>query len=116
MNNIKTKDFDIVADDSRFTNDTVLTIAVMDWLCNAKTATEEETAYFLQKWARRYPNSGYGRRFYYWKDVRYHKSYNSCGNGSAMRISAVGWLFDNEEELEKIVNFLLELHIIIEKD
>ena len=101
FNNIKTKDFELVTEDSRFTDDTVLTIAVMDWVCNAKTTTEEEAAYFLQKWAKRYPNAGYGGRFYYWKDERYPKPYNSCGNGSAMRISAVGWLFDNEEELKK---------------
>ena len=102
FNNIKTKKFELFAKDSRFTDDTVLTIAVADWAMHAKDLSDEkEAARYLQKWARKYPNAGYGGRFYFWKDEKDPKPYNSCGNGSAMRISPVGYLFDDEEVMSK---------------
>ena len=92
FNNIKTKDFELITEESCFTDDTVLTIAVMDWCCHCDNLSDREAARFLQKWARKYPNAGYGGRFYFWKDEEDPKPYNSCGNGSAMRISPVGWM------------------------
>ena len=64
----------------------------MDWCCHCDNLSDKEAARFLQKWARKYPNAGYGGRFYFWKDEEDPKPYNSCGNGSAMRISPVGWM------------------------
>lgn len=101
FNNIKTKDFELFDKESCFTDDSVLTIAVMDWCCHSNNTTSKEATRFLQKWARKYPNAGYGGSFYYWKDESNPKPYNSCGNGSAMRISGVGWMFDNEEDLKE---------------
>ena len=102
FNNIKTKEFEMFAKESRFTDDTVLTIAVADWALNANNLEDEkEAAKFLQKWARKYPNAGFGGSFYFWKDADDPKPYNSCGNGSAMRISAVPHLFDDEEQMLK---------------
>jgi len=102
FNNIKTKEFELVTNESNFTDDTVLTIAVMDWACNAKDKTDlSEAAKYLQKWARKYPYAGYGGMFYRWKDLEHPAPYNSCGNGSAMRISAVGWLFNTIDEIKK---------------
>ena len=99
FNNIKTKNFDLITHDSEFTDDTVLTIAVMDILTNSKDADSKTIAKTLQKWARKYPYAGYGGRFHSWIYQENPKPYNSCGNGSAMRISAVGWFARNEEEV-----------------
>lgn len=55
----------------------------------------------MQKWGRRYPDAGYGGKFYYWLYEQYPQPYNSWGNGSAMRVSAAGWLFDTLEETRR---------------
>lgn len=56
----------------------------------------------LQKWGQRYPNAGYGRNFIKWLNDEKPEPYNSYGNGSAMRVSAVGCVFDTlEETLQK---------------
>ncbi len=110
FNNIKTKEFKLITNESYFTDDTVLTIAVMDWLLHAKDKTNSnEAASFLQKWARKYPDAGYGGNFITWKDLENPKSYNSCGNGSAMRISAVGWFAKDEEELHALTKTITEV-------
>lgn len=107
FNNIKTKKFELVVEESRFTDDSVLTIAVMDWVCHANNPYDtKEAASFLQKWARKYPYAGYGGMFYRWKDILNPIPYNSCGNGSAMRISAVGWFCDNEEDVKEISSII----------
>ena len=47
----------------------------------------------MQDWGKRYPHAGYGGRFGYWLGERNPKPYGSYGNGSAMRVSAAGWLY-----------------------
>ncbi len=102
FNNIKTTNFKLFNDDSVFTDDTVMTIAVTDWVLHAKDLSDKNEAItYLKKWGKKYPNAGYGGRFYYWVLGSDTKPYNSCGNGSAMRISSVGHLFNNEEEMLK---------------
>ena len=102
FNNIKTKEFELFAKESRFTDDTVLTIAVADWVLHAKDLSDDlEAARYLQKWATRYPRAGFGGMFRKWMYFDDPKPYNSCGNGSAMRISPVPYLFDDEEEMLK---------------
>jgi ADP-ribosylglycohydrolase len=68
FNNIKTKEFDLINVKSQFTDDTVLTIAVMDWALHAPVKNKKTVVEYLQKWARKYPNAGYGGMFYHWKD------------------------------------------------
>ncbi len=100
FHNIKTKKFEPLTTDSEFTDDTVLTVAIMDWSLNAKDRKDPvEAAKYLQKWARKYPYAGYGGSFSCWMYAENPEPYNSCGNGSAMRISAVGWLFEDKEEM-----------------
>ena len=106
FNNIKTKEFKLIDKGSNFTDDTVLTIAVTDWILNAKSKCEETATEYLQKWARKYPYAGYGGRFYYWKDSNNPKPYNSCGNGSAMRISGVGWACQEMGEIKYMSNII----------
>ena len=101
--NIRTKDFNVYDKRSFFTDDSVCTIAFMDWLLHSKERTEDDAIYYLQKWTRKYPDVSYGGRFMSWIWEDSPKPYYSCGNGSAMRISAVAWAAKDYDELEKLV-------------
>lgn len=78
-----------------FTDDTVCTAAVADWLLQA---AQPDLARLMQDWCRRYPDCGYGSRFADWVASDAPQSYDSWGNGSAMRVSPVGWAFDSLAE------------------
>ena len=83
----------LVEEDCFFTDDSVMSIAVAETiLCKGDYAT------VLQKWGRKYPNAGYASMFYEWIFTENPQPYNSWGNGSAMRVSPVGWAFDTLEE------------------
>ena len=56
----------------------------------------------MQDWGKRYPYAGYGGRFRYWLGERNPKPYGSYGNGSAMRVSAAGWLYDSMERTREV--------------
>ena len=88
---IKTKNFDLLNSECVFTDDSVMTTAVADSLMNKIPYVES-----LQMWGRKYPRAGYGGWFSKWIDSDFPKPYNSFGNGSAMRCSSVGWLFEDE--------------------
>lgn len=92
------EDFKLFTDECDFTDDTICTIAVADAILNEKPYKET-----LHEWCRRYPNpkGGYGARFHDWILADNPLPNNSCGNGSAMRVSAVGWLFDDYEDVLK---------------
>lgn len=98
----KTKDFPLFIPESRYTDDSVMTIAVgeavLDTLEQEETTLCDAVVRSMQKWGRRYPYAGYGGRFIEWLHQRKPHPYNSWGNGSAMRVSSVGWLFDTLEE------------------
>jgi ADP-ribosylglycohydrolase len=74
---------------SHFSDDTVMTIAIASAI--RKRFPYAET---LRDWGRRYPQAGYGQRFANWLKTDDAPPYHSYGNGSAMRVSAVGWAFD----------------------
>ena len=101
-NNIKTKDFPLLIPQSRYTDDSAMTIAVAEALMDTAGESREErrkaVVFCMQKWGRRCPNAGYGGRFSRWLRERHPKPYNSWGNGSAMRVSPAGWLFETLEE------------------
>jgi ADP-ribosylglycohydrolase len=92
--NIKTVDFDLFRHKSRFTDDSVLTLATMDAILNQKNYTE-----IYQQFCRNYPHRGYGGRFRSWIHSENPEPYNSFGNGSAMRVSPVGWYGNSIEEV-----------------
>ena len=100
--NIKTKEFPLFSRSSRFTDDTAMTVAVAEALLDAQGKGREErreaVTRSLRKWGRRYPDAGYGGRFFGWLYADDPRPYNSWGNGSAMRVSSAGWLFDTLEE------------------
>ena len=108
FNNIKTKEFELITEKSVFTDDSVLTIAVMDIL-NSGDLSYENCVKLMQKWAQKYPYAGYGGSFRLWKDMKNPQPYNSYGNGSAMRVSAVGWFAKSEEEVIKLSKAVTEI-------
>jgi len=91
---IKTTVFDLMNESSRYTDDSVLTIATMDVYLSGLSFTQAYQQYTLS-----YPHRGYGSSFNFWVHRRETKPYNSFGNGSAMRVSPIGWLFDSAEEV-----------------
>ncbi len=94
FNNIKTTEFDLFTEETTFTDDTVLTIATMDCINN-----NGDYMQYYQQYGRLYPNRGYGGYFYMWINSNDPKPYDSWGNGSAMRVSPVGWAFNTLEEV-----------------
>lgn len=130
FHNIKTTDFELFTEDNNYTDDSVMTIAVADWLLNDKDHTHEVLTDTFVWYANKYPcpMGGYGGGFLHWltyptkecvnivKDgyVRHvineiRKPYNSWGNGSAMRTSAIGWMFDTLEETERVAEIQASL-------
>jgi ADP-ribosylglycohydrolase len=86
----KTKRFRLFTPESCFTDDTVLTIAVAECILDGADYVNAFHKYF-----RRYPNAGYGGSFALWAETRRREPYNSWGNGSAMRVSPIGFAFDD---------------------
>lgn len=103
----KTKDFKLFSRRSHFTDDSVMTLAVCEALLKVgqdATVKEIEDAVIssMQSWGRRYPHAGYGGYFRRWLTACHPEPYNSFGNGSAMRVSAVGWLYDSLENTRTV--------------
>ena len=92
FNNIKHKPAEILPHDCFFTDDTVMTVAVAETLLAEKGAPTLRQS--MRKWAKRYPGRGYGGMFSQWLEDESMGAYNSFGNGAAMRISPVGWLYE----------------------
>ncbi len=88
-NNIKRKEFPLFTPLCRFTDDTVLTVAVADSILSGTGYTVKLKEYYSY-----YPHAGYGGYFHRWASSPGSKPYNSWGNGSAMRVSPVGFAFD----------------------
>jgi ADP-ribosylglycohydrolase len=102
--NIKTMDFPLFNSYSRFTDDTVMTIAVADGLMAGygdEARTESAITRAMQEYGRLYPSAGYGNEFKKWLASDNPKPYKSFGNGSAMRVSPVAWMFDDLPTVEK---------------
>ena len=90
--NIKTTDFPLFGEGSHFTDDTVLTVAVADCILNNEDYVKKFKEYYSL-----YPGAGYGGLFHQWAGSTEKGPYNSWGNGSAMRVSPVGFAFDDED-------------------
>ena len=91
---IKTKDFPLFDPRCRFTDDSVLTVAVADSILAGRSYLES-----IRQLGRRYPAAGYGGTFIHWLNSHDPQPYNSWGNGAAMRVSPVGFAFATEEEV-----------------
>jgi ADP-ribosylglycohydrolase len=94
--NVKTPDFGpLFARFSRPTDDTVLTCAVAEWILRG---SGDDLVDRLKRWFRLFPYAGYGGTFIKWASATTRSPYGSWGNGSAMRVSPVGFAFDTLEE------------------
>lgn len=118
FNNIKTVNFPLFSVKSNYTDDSIMTMAVADWLLKDPTHGMDALEASFISFARKYPcpMGGYGGGFNRWlffpedlgdygsRDIKpgTRHPYNSWGNGSAMRASANGWMFDTLEETERV--------------
>ncbi len=113
----KTKDFPLFGRDSIYTDDSVMTIAVAEALLDARekgVETDEAKVKKLlvdsmRRWGNKYPNAGYGARFIWWLHDRNMGPYGSYGNGSAMRVSAAGWLYSSLKTTRKMARWTAEV-------
>lgn len=101
---IKTTEFELFPDNATFTDDTVMTIAVMKWLSEIYRipSGEEGLVPIMKDIGLRYMEVGYGHSFKEWLRSENPEPYNSWGNGSAMRITSAGLFGQNLEECQKI--------------
>jgi len=110
----KTKDFELFTSKDSFTDDTVMTAAVAEALMqegegSSENKTKESLIKSMQKWGRKYPGAGYGSRFIHWLFAAKPQPYNSWGNGSAMRVSAAGWLYGSLERTLEVARWTAEV-------
>ena len=108
FNNTFDYDFEMFGGGCDFTDDTICTVAVADAIQNGRSYQES-----LLDWCRRYPSpkGAYGGRFAGWIRSLDPQPYNSFGNGSAMRVSPVSWLFDDlSQVLEEAEKTALPTH------
>jgi ADP-ribosylglycohydrolase len=92
--NIKSTNFPLFRPESRFTDDTVLTVAIADSILTGESYSQK-----LKEYYRYYPRAGYGFHFAQWASSDKTEPYNSWGNGSAMRVSPVGFAFNTLDEV-----------------
>ena len=134
FNNTKDYNFEMFTNRSGYTDDTIMTMAVAYWLLKDPDHKYETLEDAMVMFAKNCPcpNGGYGKMFYAWVFLpwslkqtcpesyeddfqpKYNSPenrvpYNSWGNGSAMRVSAVGWFFDTLEETERVARISAEI-------
>ena len=115
FNSIKTTEFPLFSEGCRYTDDTVMTFAVL----NALLEYDEQTGFIrpddidteklnnlfvisMKTFGRAHPRAGYGGRFYDWLARDATGPYNSYGNGSAMRVSPVAEFFDDADFIDAV--------------
>jgi type I restriction enzyme M protein len=102
---MKSKEFELFSSHCHFTDDTVMTLAVAKALieCNGNyEELDKITEYWMRRLGRQYPRAGYGYRFFTWILSGEHNPYGSFGNGSAMRVSSVGYVTKTIEEVKDL--------------
>jgi ADP-ribosylglycohydrolase len=117
FDNTNRMDFPFFSERSTYTDDSIMTVAVAEWLLSDNTHSHDKLEEIMVKYANEYPcpMGGYGGGFRRWlfapqklRDFEDgtassgRRPYNSWGNGSAMRVSAVGWMYDTLEETERV--------------
>ena len=96
FNNTSDFDFELFTSACDYTDDSICTFAVADAILSGKPYKET-----MLEWCRKYPHpmGSYGMSFKRWIHSEQPLPYNSFGNGSAMRVGVIGWLFNTEEEV-----------------
>lgn len=110
----KTKTFPLFSANSTFTDDTVMTVAVAEAFLAAapeedESITRRRLIDAMQRWGKAYPYAGYGVRFDRWLHSPQPVPYNSYGNGSAMRVSPVAWLYDDLDTVRRMARLSAEV-------
>lgn len=108
--NVKNTNFELFSRQSRFTDDTVMTVAIADAILKRevygnfiidKIEANKGYKYKLREYGKKYPDAGYGQMFNKWLSSKELRPYKSYGNGSAMRVSPIGFAFNSLEEVLK---------------
>ncbi len=109
----KTKNFRLLSPECRPTDDSVMTIAVgcacVEANCNNETNFKTVLRKKMRELGAQYPDAGYGAFFIGWLESNTDDSYDGYTNGSAMRVSPVGWFFDTLEETERVAKISAEI-------
>ena len=108
----KSKEFPLFTDESIFTDDTVMTIAVAEAFMDAPNDDEiirRRLVESMRKYGLAYPDAGYGGRFGMWLFLEGDQPYNSYGNGSAMRVSSVAWLYNDMDTVRHMARLSAEV-------
>lgn len=107
----KTKDVDfkLFTPQSTFTDDTVMTCAVAEWLMDDPKHSHEELVKIIHRYGEEYPHAGYGGMFRRWLANKWIEPYNSFGNGSAMRVSPCGYYANSFEEALQLAQISAEV-------
>lgn len=112
FHNHKSKEFDLFTLRNTFTDDSLMTIAVAKALCETKNGSDEEIKTATIRWMREIanlcPDVSWGTSFRHWLFVD-PTPYNSYGNGAAMRVSFVGWIAKDEEEVKRLSGLVTEI-------
>ena len=109
-----TKDFPLFRRRSHFTDDTVMTIAIAEALLSVGINAEEDeiksaVIQSMRTWGNKNADAGYGYAFLTWLQSDNPKPYNSWGNGSAMRVSSVGWLYEDLSRTREAARWTAEV-------
>jgi len=110
----KSREFELFGKGCYFTDDTVMTAAVAEALMEVgKDASEEQVKAalikYMKKWGQAYPDAGYGARFISWVLSDDPQPYGSYGNGSGMRVSPAGWLYNSLERTREVARWTAEV-------
>lgn len=110
----KTKNFPLFSANSVFTDDTVMTLAVADALMDALPSadlewTRNRLIREMQHFGKEFPHAGYGGMFRRWLRAKNPQPYGSYGNGPAMRVSSVGWLYNDLETVRRMAGLSAEV-------
>ncbi len=110
FNNTKSKDFPLFNEDTRFTDDSVLTLAISKYFLKfPKEINKNELIKIIKETAQKYINAGYGPSFLRWINSNSSLPYNSYGNGAAMRVSPVAYISNSLEETIKLSDFVTSI-------
>ncbi len=105
----KNFNFEFLPTESRPTDDTVLTLAVAEWLMEDKEHSHKGLTQYMRKWGRKFPNVGYGSMFIKWLNNENAQPYGSYGNGAAMRVSPVALYASSLEEALNLAKISAEV-------
>ena len=107
----KTKDmnFKLFTPRSKFTDDTVMTCAVAEWLVDDPKHSHEQLVKIMHRYGEEYPHAGYGGMFGRWLRNQLTEPYNSFGNGSAMRVSPCGYYVKSLDEALQLAQISAEV-------